>query len=211
MGHILSRVFRRLTQSAGSSAPAAGANNKSQVQSSDTQSEGEYIISVVQHHNNNNKLLTILHRVADTRAANADANPLAGQSIPIGQSIDSTTTYHLDQQETNDDAPAAPAAAATPADEEQNNKENNNNNNMSSKQAEQVEEAVIKIQALVRGHLTRKALRDTRRNSPPPTHNALGQSQFDADSLTKNRKYCASLGELRARVCEIPQTPSSEY
>lgn len=45
-----------------------------------------------------------------------------------------------------------------------------------------IEEAAIKIQALVRGHLTRKALKDA--NQP----NSLGQSQFDEESLTKNRK-----------------------
>lgn len=49
------------------------------------------------------------------------------------------------------------------------------------------EEAVIKIQALVRGHLTRKALKDAHHHSLP-TPNALGQSQFDEDSLRRNRK-----------------------
>lgn len=52
----------------------------------------------------------------------------------------------------------------------------------------QVEEAVIKIQALVRGHLTRKALKDAQQQAATPLHNALGQSQFDEESLTKNRK-----------------------
>jgi hypothetical protein len=51
--------------------------------------------------------------------------------------------------------------------------------------AEKVEEAVIKIQALVRGHLTRKALKDAHQASVP--QNALGQSQFDEESL-RNRK-----------------------
>lgn len=51
-----------------------------------------------------------------------------------------------------------------------------------------VEGAVIKIQALVRGHLTRKALKDAHQQSSAPAQNALGQCQFDADSLTRNRK-----------------------
>lgn len=52
----------------------------------------------------------------------------------------------------------------------------------------EVEEAVIKIQALVRGHLTRKALKDAQQQAATPAPNALGQSQFDVESLTKNRK-----------------------
>lgn len=51
----------------------------------------------------------------------------------------------------------------------------------------QVEEAVIKIQALVRGHLTRKALKDAQQQQAV-AHNALGQSQFDAANLIGNRK-----------------------
>lgn len=52
---------------------------------------------------------------------------------------------------------------------------------------EPAEKAAIKIQALVRGHLTRKALKDAHQHSAPlPT--ALGQSQFDEQSLTQNRK-----------------------
>lgn len=53
----------------------------------------------------------------------------------------------------------------------------------------QVEEAVIKIQAYVRGHLTRKALKDAQQQNATVPTNALGQSQFDEDSLIKNRKY----------------------
>lgn len=105
------------------------------------------------------------------------------QAIPVGQSIDS-----------------AEYAALTPTNREQsnesqlhNNQENNNqeqasnaNNDDHSKQPD-VEGAAIKIQALVRGHLTRKALKDAHQHSAPPL-SALGQSQFDEESLTKNRK-----------------------
>lgn len=45
-----------------------------------------------------------------------------------------------------------------------------------------VEEAAIKIQALIRGHLTRKALKDGN-NQQQNSFSSLGQSQFDQEAL----------------------------
>lgn len=73
---------------------------------------------------------------------------------------------------------------------QQDNKRRQQNgfSNKNEQNKPEVEEAVIKIQALVRGHLTRKALKDAHSHNVTRP-NALGQSQFDEDSLTKNRKY----------------------
>lgn len=100
------------------------------------------------------------------------------ESIPVGQSIDSAEYRAL---EGNKNAPAA----AT-------DKENADcGKKREEEKKKDVEEAVIKIQALVRGHLTRKALKDA--NQPAvaaaaTANGGLGQSQFDEESFTKNRK-----------------------
>lgn len=112
--------------------------------------------------------------------ARSQATQLVSQSIAVGQSIDSDEYADLcppqSVQQRSDDnhietatsSIAAPPATTAPG----------------SNQPD-VEEAVIKIQALVRGHLTRKALKDAHQQSNP---NALGQSQFDEESLIRNRK-----------------------
>lgn len=101
--------------------------------------------------------------------------------IPVGQSIDSSEYRAFD-------------GSAQQAGECSLNQENTapsisnntlNENNTDHKQ--DIEEAAIKIQALFRGHLTRKALKDAQLQglSNP---NAIGRCHFDEDSLTRNRK-----------------------
>lgn len=92
---------------------------------------------------------------------------MIAESIPVGQSIDSVEYEAF--KEKND------------------TKEELNSNEEDANNKQDVEEAVIKIQALIRGHLTRKALKDANQAANGP--NALGQSQFDAESLMKNRKF----------------------
>lgn len=123
------------------------------------------------------------------------------QQIPVGQSIDSAdyAAFEASKQvakpkdrRTEGGAPPNEGdtreshlndrvETVTSADEQSTAKNNEN--------APQVEEAVIKIQAYVRGHLTRKALKDAQQHNATPLPNALGQSQFDEESLLKNRKY----------------------
>lgn len=125
------------------------------------------------------------------------------QSIPVGQSIDSaeyaafktTSSSFEDRTGQDNSAIVAPqggqltASAAGVNDDKENDEnvkkqeieENDLVNNDENKP--QVEEAVIKIQALVRGHLTRKALKDAQQQAAVVPPNALGQSQFDEESL----------------------------
>lgn len=119
------------------------------------------------------------------------------QSIPVGQSIDSaeyaafkTASSSIDRNRDNSAATSqnehstpGPNDSAGPDDE----KENELSKRTADENTPQVEEAVIKIQALVRGHLTRKALKDAQQQAAMIPPNALGQSQFDAESL-RNRK-----------------------
>lgn len=97
------------------------------------------------------------------------------QSIPVGQSIDSAEYTALARA---NDIKGQIAEDVEPTNEH------------GDKQGDKrvgVEEAVIKIQALIRGHLTRKALKDTQQFS------SLGQSQFDQETLMSTRKYSRDL------------------
>ena len=121
----------------------------------------------------------------------SDQRTLSGPSeaIAVGQSIDSAEYAALETNESN-------TTNNNNDDNLQEREENKENtaatsptaNGTNDKDKQDVEEAVIKIQALFRGHLTRKALKDAHQQSVPPA-NALGQSQFDEDSLIRNRKY----------------------
>lgn len=97
-----------------------------------------------------------------------DAKPAARslvESIPVGQSIDSAEYRALDGNKNV-------FCLRGPADKEDAQREKRRD----------IEEAATKIQALVRGHLTRKALKDASQGQP------LGESQFDEASLANNRK-----------------------
>lgn len=120
---------------------------------------------------------------------------MIAQSIPVGQSIDSAEYNVLEanrnlKAKTNE-TKNKETSSFVEKEDVQAQKENRPDNVTGSTQDENnkqgVEEAVIKIQALVRGHLTRKALKDAQHHSLPAP-NALGQSQFDEDSLTRDRK-----------------------
>jgi len=113
----------------------------------------------------------------------------------VGQSIDSAEYAAFEannKQETKSTQPnERPQRIERSNEENASVVENAPNDDSATKDNEntpQVEEAVIKIQAYVRGHLTRKALKDAQHQNVAPSPNALGQSQFDEDSLTKSRK-----------------------
>lgn len=113
----------------------------------------------------------------------------------MGQSIDSAEYRALETNNNSGDSDGTTGSEQQQQQQqvEQNAANENVDDDEENKQG--VEEAVIKIQALVRGHLTRKALKDANQSSQQPlqlngfgpTH-SLGQSQFDAESLTQNRK-----------------------
>lgn len=123
--------------------------------------------------------------------------PALMQSIPVGQSLDAPDTpdsttkapkaepepeleTELQEPELEPDLEseheAVPVVVEPPS-----SLAVNADNAGQQPQAQNVEEAVIKIQALVRGHLARKALKGA--DGLP-----LGQRQFDDKSLS-NRKY----------------------
>lgn len=106
----------------------------------------------------------------------------------MGQSIDSADYAAFEAERDRPAVVEEQPAPQPPSKVNDENKPTTNGQVESSSESKQsdVEEAVIKIQALVRGHLTRKALKDAHQHSAP---NALGQSQFDEDSLIGNRKY----------------------
>lgn len=112
---------------------------------------------------------------------NQTTRPVMVQSIPVGQSIDSADYEIFEQSKENNNNKQA-------HDEHNETRITNKRVDDDQQAKPQVEEAVIKIQALVRGHLTRKALKDAQQHSATPPPNALGQSQFDEESLTRNRK-----------------------
>lgn len=107
-------------------------------------------------------------------------NPIIAESIPVGQSIDSAEYAALESKK---EARQVNVAEEAKVAGKRNGFGDSLNRDVNDENKQDVEDAVIKIQALVRGHLTRKALKDAHQ------HNALGQSQFDEESLTKNRKY----------------------
>lgn len=127
------------------------------------------------------------------------------ESIPVGQSIDSAEYASFEQNKENKRGGTSKKIEERQQQQQQQQQSNtfnniNNDNNSvringavtqpsdGDQNKPEVEEAVIKIQALVRGHLTRKALKDAQQHNATPHPNALGQSQFDEESLTRNRK-----------------------
>lgn len=93
------------------------------------------------------------------------------QSIPVGQSIDSAEYTALARA---NEIKSRIAEEVEPV---------NEHGDQQGEKRVGVEEAVIKIQALIRGHLTRKALKDTQQ------FNSLGQSHFDQETLMSSRKF----------------------
>lgn len=133
--------------------------------------------------------INIADNVRDTN------RPVIAQSIPVGQSIDSAEyaaleTNNKNNSRNNNKDNSAENKYSTDNKENKIDYEKNKEKTLGGQDEDNkqgVEEAVIKIQALVRGHLTRKALKDAHHHSLP-TPNAIGQSQFDEESLTRNRK-----------------------
>lgn len=110
------------------------------------------------------------------------------QAIPVGQSIDSAE-YAAFQTAPSTADKTSEEQGLKPEDDKENSQPRASvaeSNQLNEKDKPKVEEAVIKIQALVRGHLTRKALKDAQQQAATVAHNALGQSQFDEESLTRN-------------------------
>lgn len=117
------------------------------------------------------------NNLADKNASQSRIPEVAvAEAIPVGQSIDSADYAQLEPEKREPD-------------EEDKRSEDRVKEQLVSEPKEQagIEEAAIKIQALVRGHLTRRALKDGHYHSLPQA-NSLGQSQFDEESLIQNRK-----------------------
>lgn len=108
------------------------------------------------------------------------------QAIPVGQSIDSAEYADLGSKHKEQNKAGGDGDKFEEQNQEATRQVNKDGQQEEGQQAG-IEEAAIKIQAFVRGHLTRKALKDGHYHSLPQP-NALGQSQFDEESLIQNRK-----------------------
>lgn len=165
MGHLFSRVLKRITQCA---------DRQTREQPANSEQQGELCTSCAMRSNQRTKrpeTKPFSHSYATDNREYSSRRPeiTVAESIPVGQSIDSAEyAVFKDQNRQANDISAQ-------------------NGLDSSNKKQDVEGAVIKIQALVRGHLTRKALKDAHQQSVPPL-SALGQSQFDEMSLTNQRK-----------------------
>lgn len=121
-----------------------------------------------------------MFRQDDKDQTNSRPEVAVAQSIPVGQSIDSAEYAELAGEEGRPEAAKQDSCEQVEA--------NDGDESVKEESPQQgVEKAAVKIQAYFRGHLTRKALKDAQSQSLPQA-NALGQSQFDEESLIKNRK-----------------------
>jgi len=164
MGHLLSRALRRLIQ----------ASQSSRDQTQPPEQQGKWTARVSFALSGANLLTKHLQRTNNLNADNSEnkSNREAKRAptaelIPVGQSIDSAEYATFELADSGNPANGGAQLAGEPP----------------LAASQQVEEAAVKIQAFVRGHLTRKALKEA--NQP---NLALGQSQFEPESLTRGRK-----------------------
>lgn len=179
MGHLFSRAFKRFTQcntQTRSQPPQQQREKPVERQGEFRSSEVSSSIFQLDHSITTEDFPPLCSPPLDHE--NDQSNRPVAQTIPVGQSIDSAEYRAL-----------APTSSSSNNNVDSSSSQSKTQENIGDDQAKQqdVEGAVIKIQALVRGHLTRKALKDAHQHSAPPL-GALGQSQFDEESLTQNRK-----------------------
>lgn len=170
MGGLFSRAFKRITQ--GNQTQRSRNDSQSDQNADATRGKLEFISS-------RSSVIILIPILIAFFARKDNKRPARSlvESIPVGQSIDSAEYRAL---EGNKQTVLSLQGAA---DKENDDCRKAAASNEERRRKKDVEEAVIKIQALVRGHLTRKALKDA--NQPV---NGLGQGQFDEESLAKNRK-----------------------